>query len=70
MPIFVLCLKAKLENVSKVELPFESQFDITLKNCNSDETRDVILSGEQELPLSTGRGTAHFVMKWERDSKV
>ena len=70
MPVFLLCLKATLENVERLEVPEDFCFDITLKNSDGDETREVILSAEETIPLSTGRGFAHFVMKWDKGSKV
>eukprot|EP00210_Caulerpa_lentillifera_P001403 g1348.t1 len=69
MPLFLLCLKANLDNIARIELAPDYHFDVTVKNPESEDTRDVVISTEELIPLSTGRATAHFVMKWDKSSK-
>lgn len=69
MPTFLLCLKATLENVSKFELSGEGRFALTIKNSEGEDTKEVVVATSEDRPLSGSRGTAHFVMKWDKSSK-
>lgn len=69
MPTFLLCLKGNLENVAALKLSGENRFAVTLKDTSGEDTKEVVVTTEEELPLSGSRGTAHFVMKWDKASK-
>ncbi|GMH39908.1 hypothetical protein BSKO_07812 [Bryopsis sp. KO-2023] len=69
MPTFLLCLKANLENVEAFKLSGDNHFPLTIQNSEGDDTKEVVVTTQEEIPLSGSRGTAHFVMKWDKSSK-
>ncbi|EQC36979.1 hypothetical protein SDRG_05800 [Saprolegnia diclina VS20] len=65
MVLFVLYVKADLENVGSIEAPALHRWCLDIKEPTGDETREGIwVSDEEELEVSGSRGTAHFLMKW------
>ncbi|OQS04086.1 hypothetical protein THRCLA_20979 [Thraustotheca clavata] len=65
MVLFVLYVKADLENIEKIEAPPLHRWCLDLKEPTGDERRQgVWVSEEEELEVSGSRGTAHFLMKW------
>ena len=67
MPIFLLSIKAELDNVASL-LPLTDvmwKFDIV--NSSSERKEGITVCPTDELELSGSRGTANFVMKWPGD---
>ncbi|KAK9812865.1 hypothetical protein WJX72_004876 [[Myrmecia] bisecta] len=70
MVMFVLYVKAHLENVAELSLPADHEYCIDVQESAGAEVREgvtVTAANEEEIPNS--RGTANFCMKWSRDSK-
>ncbi|OQR90802.1 hypothetical protein ACHHYP_05237 [Achlya hypogyna] len=65
MVLFVLYVKADLENIESIEAPPLHRWCLDIKEPTSDERREgVWVSDEEELEVTGSRGTAHFLMKW------
>ena len=65
MPLFVLYLKATLENVGRVSLPDNHTFCLTVKNSTGEDVREgVRISADEVQELKDSRGTANFTLKW------
>lgn len=70
MVLFVLYVKADLENVEKLEAPQFHQWCLDVKESNGDETRKgVFVSDEEPLDVAGGRGEVHFLLKWPGANK-
>jgi hypothetical protein len=70
MPLFLLCLRAELENVDSIKLEPGTQFLIDIKQSDgAEERRGVAVDASEERPLSGSRGVAHFMLKWARDAR-
>ena len=70
MVVFVLRLKADVENVEEISFPEHAQWCINLKQSDGDEVKEgVYVSSEEEVAMSGSRGVAHFVMKFPGGSK-
>ncbi|DBB17979.1 hypothetical protein WJX82_000373 [Trebouxia sp. C0006] len=70
MVVFLLQIKASLENVAKISLPEGHEYCIDVKNSTGDDQREgvrVTSTDEQDLPGS--RGVANFALKWVKDAK-
>ncbi len=68
---FLLYIKADFDGpVSSLELEPLCSFEIDVKESGGQEERKgVVIDDSEEHELSGSRGTAHFAMKWSRDSK-
>jgi hypothetical protein len=65
MVLFVLYVKAELENIDLVEIPPLHRWCLDIKEPTSEERREAVwVCDEEELEVTGGRGTAHFLMKW------
>ncbi|TMW59661.1 hypothetical protein Poli38472_004730 [Pythium oligandrum] len=65
MVLFVLYVKADLENIDKLVAPAFHQWCIDVKESNGDETREgVVVSEEELLEVDGSRGEVHFLLKW------
>ncbi|DAZ93247.1 TPA: hypothetical protein N0F65_007947 [Lagenidium giganteum] len=65
MVLFVLYVKAELENVDTLEAPPLHRWCIDVKDSTSDEKRDaVVVSDEEVVEVAGGRGDVHFTLKW------
>lgn len=70
MPVFLLQIKAQLQNVDLIARPEDCQWCLTLKNSVGEDVREgVYVSIDEEIELTGSRGTANFAMKWEKDSR-
>jgi hypothetical protein len=70
MVLFVLYIKADLENVDKLEAPPLHQWCLDVKEPRGDETRDgVFVSDEEVVDVAGGRGEVHFTLKWPGANK-
>ncbi|KAK9838391.1 hypothetical protein WJX84_009249 [Apatococcus fuscideae] len=61
---------ANLENIQSISLPEHHTFCIDVKDSTGDDVRENVRvndSEEQDIPNS--RGTAHFALKWAKDSR-
>ncbi|KAJ0393540.1 hypothetical protein P43SY_000676 [Pythium insidiosum] len=65
MVLFVLYVKADLENVETLEAPQHHRWCIDVKESNGDEVREaVVVSDEELIDVDGSRGEVHFVLKW------
>lgn len=65
MVLYVLYVKADLENVGTLEAPPLHRWCLDVKEPTGDETRTgVFVSDEEVLEVAGGRGEAHFLLKW------
>ena len=68
--LFVLHLRATLENVESLKLPNGYEFCVDVKESAGEERRErVTLSAAEELELPGSRGVAHLVVRFDRGSK-
>jgi len=68
--LVLLCVKADLESVESLKLAPGCRFCLDLRESGGAETREkVYVDGSEEHELPGSRGTAHFAMKWSKDSK-
>ena len=68
--LFVLHLRATLENVESLKLPNGYEFCIDVKESAGEESRErVTLSAAEEHELPGSRGVAHLVVKFDKGSK-
>lgn len=65
MVLFVLYVKADLENVEKLEAPPLHRWCLDVKEANGDEKREAVMVSDEELiEVDGSRGEAHFLLKW------
>ncbi|CAG9467190.1 unnamed protein product [Pedinophyceae sp. YPF-701] len=70
MPVHVLYLKCDLENVREVRFDPAHRWCLDIKNpLGEDVRKEVWVSAAEEHDLDGSRGTANFVMKWDKASK-
>ena len=70
MVVFVLYVKAELENIASIKLKEDVRWCMDVKQANSDEIREgVFVSAAEEHELTGSRGTANFVLKWPGSKK-
>ncbi|KIZ05665.1 hypothetical protein MNEG_2291 [Monoraphidium neglectum] len=70
MPTFVLHVKAELENVRTLSLQKSAHYCIDVKESAGSEQRDgVYVTANDTHELSGSKGTANFVMKFDKASK-
>lgn len=70
MVVFLLEIKANLENVAKISLPDGHEYCIDIQNSAGEDTRQgVRVSSARDQDLPGSRGTAHFMLKWVKDAK-
>uniref|UniRef100_A0A7S0WN99 Uncharacterized protein n=1 Tax=Chlamydomonas leiostraca TaxID=1034604 RepID=A0A7S0WN99_9CHLO len=70
MPVYLLCIQAELENIASLKLKPDAEFMMDVREAGGSEVRaGVVVSGEEEQEVAGGRGTAHFVMKFCKESK-
>ena len=68
--LFVLHLRATLENVESLKLPNGYDFCVDVKESAGDEARErVTLSAAEEHELPGSRGVAHLVVRFDKGSK-
>lgn len=66
----VLYVKADLEGIDSLQLTPNCSFEFDLKETGGqEERRGVHVDDSEEHELTGSRGTAHFAMKWTKDSK-
>eukprot|EP01026_Neomeris_dumetosa_P031729 TRINITY_DN2515_c0_g1_i10.p3 TRINITY_DN2515_c0_g1~~TRINITY_DN2515_c0_g1_i10.p3 ORF type:complete len:163 (-),score=24.27 TRINITY_DN2515_c0_g1_i10:469-957(-) len=71
MVMFLLYIKADLENISSIKLPEGYAYCLTVKNSAGEDVREgVYVSATEEHEMAGSRGTANFVLKWARDAKT
>jgi hypothetical protein len=69
-PLFLLCIKAELDNVASVALPDDAIFVLDVKNPSGDDVREGVRVSPLETHELTGsRGEANFRLKWARDAR-
>ena len=65
MVLFILYVKADLENVKELVAPKNHQGCIDVRQSNGEEVREgVFVSEEHEHEVSGSPGTANFLLKW------
>lgn len=70
MQLFVLYLKANLENIAQVSLPEGYEYCIDVTNSAGEDTRKgVRVTSLHTEELKDSRGTANFTVKWVKDAK-
>eukprot|EP01024_Parvocaulis_polyphysoides_P024997 TRINITY_DN22807_c2_g2_i1.p1 TRINITY_DN22807_c2_g2~~TRINITY_DN22807_c2_g2_i1.p1 ORF type:complete len:163 (-),score=28.22 TRINITY_DN22807_c2_g2_i1:75-563(-) len=70
MVMFLLYIKAELENIGSLKLPEGYSYCITVKNSAGEDVREgVYVSAAEEHEMAGSRGTANFVLKWVRDAR-
>ena len=68
--LFVLHLRATLENVESLKLPNGYDFCVDVKESAGEESRErVTLSAAEEHELPGSRGVAHLVVKFDKGAK-
>lgn len=68
MPLFVLLVKCDLENIGSVQFPPETMWKLDIESESGERREGITVSRADELELAGSRGTANFVMKWDRNS--
>jgi hypothetical protein len=69
MPLQFLEIKADLEGISAMSLQSSCCLRLTVEN-DASESKDITLSpSDEEQELEGSRGTAHFVMKWNKSDR-
>lgn len=70
MVLFVLYVKAELENVETLTAPPLHRWCLDVKEPRGDETRKaVFVSDEEAVDVAGGRGEVHFTLKWPGATK-
>ena len=71
MVLFILYIKAELENISKVIIKPDANICLSVKNPLSDfEKREKIVVDPEQIIEPEGReGESHFVIRWEGNKK-
>mmetsp|Transcript_16612 Transcript_16612/g.28513 ORF Transcript_16612/g.28513 Transcript_16612/m.28513 type:complete len:170 (+) Transcript_16612:84-593(+) len=70
MPIFLLCIKAELENVGSLRLKEGASFCFDVQEGGGSEVRkNIHVSPLEEHELSGSKGSAHYVMKFDKGSR-
>ncbi|RMX63458.1 hypothetical protein DD238_007076 [Peronospora effusa] len=71
MVLFVLYIKADLENVETLEAPALHRWCLDVKEPRGDEKREgVFVSDEEVVDVAGGRGEVHFTIKWPGANKL
>ena len=66
MPIFEIQIKAELENVECLEPIKSNLFKLNVGNGSGEERNNVTISVDEVIELEGSRGTANYVMKWDK----
>jgi hypothetical protein len=67
---FILYIKADLENIGRITCDrLATRWALTVKEAAGAEQRDVFVSATETHDLSGSKGTANFVMKFDKGSK-
>ncbi|GIL76787.1 hypothetical protein Vretimale_8731 [Volvox reticuliferus] len=70
MPVFILSIRAELENVESLSIPSTAHFCLDVKeSAGSEEKKGVYVTSTEEHELSGSKGTANLVMKFAKGSK-
>ncbi|EFJ43749.1 hypothetical protein VOLCADRAFT_109954 [Volvox carteri f. nagariensis] len=70
MPVFLLSIRAELENVESLSIPSSSHFCLDVKeSAGSEEKKGVYVTSTEQHELSGSKGTANLVMKFAKGSK-
>ncbi|KAG7383125.1 hypothetical protein PHYPSEUDO_003997 [Phytophthora pseudosyringae] len=71
MVLFVLYVKAELENVETLAAPPLHRWCLDVTEPRGDERREaVFVSDEEVVDVAGGRGAAHFTLKWPGATKA
>ena len=66
MPTFLLQIKAELEGVESLRPRPSTQWKLDIENDAHEERHGITVSGEDELDLEGSRGTANFVIRFNK----
>lgn len=69
MPIFEIQIKAELENVECLEPIKSNLFKLNVGNGAGEERNNVTISVDEVIELEGSRGTANYVMKWDKKNQ-
>jgi hypothetical protein len=65
MVLYVLYVKADLENVERLEAPTNHSWMLDVQESNGDEVRKgVVVSEEEKIEIAGGRDQVNFILKW------
>lgn len=68
MPLYVLKIKCDLENIARIAHSGETLWKFNIESESGERRDGITFSSSEELELDGSKGTANFVMKWDRSS--
>ena len=66
MPVFEVQIRAELENVEFLEPIKSNLFKFNIGNGSGEERSNVTVCMDDVLELEGSRGTANYIMKWDK----
>lgn len=66
MPVFLLKIKADLENIAELTPQFENLWKFDIKSQDGEERLGITVSKADVLELNGSKGDANYVMKWHK----
>jgi Eukaryotic protein of unknown function (DUF866) len=66
MPIFLLKIKADLENIALLSPQFENLWKFNIASQDGEERLGITVSKADVLELNGSKGDANYVMKWHK----
>lgn len=66
MPIFLLKIKADLENIAVLSPQFENLWKFNIASQDGEERLGITVSKADVLELNGSKGDANYVMKWHK----
>lgn len=66
MPLFLLKIKADLENVAELTPQFENLWKFNIASTDGEERLGITVSKADVLELNGSKGDANYVMKWHK----
>ena len=70
MVLFLLCVKADIDNIAEIAFPEASQWCLDLQQSDGDEVKEgVYVCKDEESEIRGSKGVANFVMKFPGSNK-
>ena len=66
MPLFLLKIKADLENIAELSPQFENLWKFNIASTDGEERLGITVSKADVLELNGSKGDANYVMKWHK----
>lgn len=66
MVLFLLKMKADLENISELQPQFENLWKFNISSTDGEERLGITVSKADVLELNGSKGDANYVMKWHK----